>query len=157
MVLVGLLSSISIYALILTNIFCGNLKKAKFFCKLGSQVQEVYPPLPSLSFKFFFLPWVLGQTTTFWTRHSRTQPHDGEPSYDREQRGSRYSSGEWEPTLQSSDHAEAGWPLSYKLYTTNFMVLMLQVSNPIVIHCNTAQSRINIKAIKIGPPRLGEK
>ena len=72
MVLVGLLSSISIYARILTNIFCGNLKKTNFFCELGSQVQEVYPPLPSSSFKFFFLLWV---SRTTYHLLDKTLPH----------------------------------------------------------------------------------
>ena len=35
----------SIYAWIIRNIFCRNLKWVNIFCELGSQVRKVYPPL----------------------------------------------------------------------------------------------------------------
>ena len=61
----GLLSLTSIYAWILTIIFCGNLKEANIFCELDSQVWGLYPPLvesTSLRKENLHQTWIYRQT-----------------------------------------------------------------------------------------------
>ena len=70
----NILSSTSIYAWIFQNIFCGNLRLANIFCELGSQVQEVYPPLMGAGLhKIIFgckstINWLQDHKHIFWSK-----------------------------------------------------------------------------------------